>query len=290
MLHPLTLNSAIQAVPRVTSDERLLDLWIGNYRSANTRDAYASDLAVFMRFVAKPLRSVTLDDVQAFAASIEALAPASVARRLSAVKSLVGFGHRMGWLQFDVAAPIQLPAIKDELAQKILTEWQVQRLLELERHPRNGTILRVLYITGVRVSELCGICWKDLVERNEGGQVTVLGKGAKTRAILLPPPIWARVTALRGKAGPDGAVFRSVRGGALTRVHVHRIFKIAARRAKLPPAASCHWLRHAHASHALDRSAPVHIVQATLGHASLTTTTRYTHVRPGDSSSKYLVA
>ena len=51
---------------------------------------------------------------------------------------------------------------------------------------------------------------------------------------------------------------------------------------------SAHWLRHAHVSHALDRGAPVHLVQATVGHASLTTTSRYAHARPGDSSSRYL--
>lgn len=290
MLRSLTPSDRAPVIAQATSDKGLLDLWVGNYRSANTRSAYGLDVGLFLGFVAKPLRTVTLADVQAFAASIAHMAPASAARRLSSVKSFIGFGHRLGYLAFDVAAPIQLPAIRDELAEKILTEWQVQRLLELERHPRNSAILRTLYITGIRVSELCGLRWRDCVARAEGGQVTVFGKGEKTRPILLPPPIWARVTALQGKAGPDNAVFRSRFGGALTRVHVHRIFKVAAKRAKLPPGASCHWLRHAHASHALDRSAPVHIVQATLGHASLATTTRYTHVRPGDSSSKYLVA
>jgi integrase/recombinase XerD len=64
----------------------------------------------------------------------------------------------------------------------------------------------------------------------------------------------------------------------------------AVQRADLPREISAHWFRHAHASHALDRGAPVHVVQSTLGHASLETTTRYTHVRPGDSSAKYLPA
>ena len=65
--------------------------------------------------------------------------------------------------------------------------------------------------------------------------------------------------------------------------------KAAARRAGLSGAVSAHWLRHAHASHALDRSAPLHLVQATLGHADLKTTGRYTHARPTESSATYLV-
>ena len=64
--------------------------------------------------------------------------------------------------------------------------------------------------------------------------------------------------------------------------------KIAAKRAGLSPAVSAHWLRHAHVSHALDRGAPAHLVQATVGHASLATTSRYAHARPSDSSSRYL--
>jgi integrase/recombinase XerD len=62
----------------------------------------------------------------------------------------------------------------------------------------------------------------------------------------------------------------------------------AAKRAGLPKKVSPHWLRHAHASHALDRSAPIHLVQATLGHASVSTTGRYLHARPTESSSLYL--
>jgi integrase/recombinase XerD len=93
---------------------------------------------------------------------------------------------------------------------------------------------------------------------------------------------------LRGEAGPDAPVFRSAKGGALDPSQVHRIVKAAAARAGLPAAVSAHWLRHAHASHALDRGAPIHLVQATLGHSSVATTGRYLHARPNDSSSRYL--
>ena len=64
--------------------------------------------------------------------------------------------------------------------------------------------------------------------------------------------------------------------------------KAAAIRTGLDPAVSAHWLRHAHVSHALDRGAPAHLLQATVGHSSLATTSRYAHARPGDSSARYL--
>ena len=69
---------------------------------------------------------------------------------------------------------------------------------------------------------------------------------------------------------------------------VRRIVKAAAERAGLSVEVSAHWLRHAHASHSLGRGAPIHLVQQTLGHASVATTGRYLHARPTDSSARYL--
>jgi integrase/recombinase XerD len=244
----------------------------------------------FRAFVGKPLAAVTLGDIQAFGASLAGGSATTAACRLTGVKSLIGLAHRLGYLAFDVAAPVQLPVIQDRLAERILTEFEVQQLLGLEKRPRNAALLRLLYSAGLRISEACGLRWRDLVERDDAGQISVFGKGSKTRNILLPAPIWNRLSTLRADAGLDDPVFRSRKGGALKPRQVHDIVKRAAKRAKLNVAVSAHWLRHAHASHALDRGAPVHVVQTTLGHASLSTTTRYSHARPGDSSARYLNA
>jgi integrase/recombinase XerD len=164
----------------------------------------------------------------------------------------------------------------------------VLRLLHTEPDRRNATLLRLAYAAGLRISEVAGLRWRDLAARDDAGQVTVLGKGGRTRAVLLSPETWRTVEALRGDADPDAPVFRSAKGGPLGCPQVHRILKAAAARAGLPATVSLHWLRHAHVSHALDRGAPAHLVQATVGHASLTTTSRYAHARPNDSSARYL--
>jgi len=83
-------------------------------------------------------------------------------------------------------------------------------------------------------------------------------------------------------------VFRSQRGGHLDPSAVHCVVKAAAKRVGLSAGVSAHWLRHAHVSHALDRGAPIHLVQSTLGHASMAITGRYLHARPNDSSARYL--
>ena len=85
-------------------------------------------------------------------------------------------------------------------------------------------------------------------------------------------------------------MFQSVRrpGSPLTERAVNFIVKAAADRAGVNPAASIHWLRHAHASHAIDNGAPITLVSATLGHADLKTTSVYAHAQPGESSGRYL--
>jgi integrase/recombinase XerD len=295
-LVPLVADVGI--APQVSTEDELVRRWLGRFQSPNTRRAYAADWRAFRRFTAKPLRRLTVGDVQDFGASLSSLKPATAVRRMAALRSLVTMGHRWGFLAFNVGAAYQMPAIKDTLAERIMSEEQVQRLLFQMDQPvrrnrymqRDATLVRLLYSAGLRISEACGLHWRDLTERDDAGQLAVLGKGGKTRFILLPAPMWARLAALRGADGRDDPVFRSRNGSRLHRSQVDNVVKLAMKRANLPAAASAHWLRHAHASHALDRGCPVHVVQSTLGHASLTTTTRYSHARPGDSSARYLVA
>jgi site-specific recombinase XerD len=202
----------------------------------------------------------------------------------------LAFGHRIGYLPFDVGAPLQVPGRNNTLAERILSEAEVHRMLALEPEPRNQVLLRLLYAAGLRVSEACELKRRDLQARGEGGQVTVYGKGAKTRAVLLTKGTWEALAAIRPEeAAPDDPVFRSrKKADHLDPSQVMRIVRTAARRAGIAGNVSPHWLRHAHASHALNRGCPIHLVQATLGHASVATTGGYLHVRPTDSSTRYL--
>jgi integrase/recombinase XerD len=238
----------------------------------------------------KPLHRVTLSDLQGFADQLSQsdLEPSSIHRTMSAVKSLFAFGHRLGYLQFDVARPLRLPALKDQLAERILDETDVVRMIALERMPRNRAILLTLYAGGFRVSEVCSLKWTDLQRRDSTGQITVFGKGGKTRTVLIPESVWNALVSLRGEANDNAPVFRSRKGGHLDESQVWRVVRNASERAGIEKDVSCHWLRHAHASHALDHGAPIHLVQATLGHSSISTTGRYLHARPTESSGNYL--
>jgi integrase/recombinase XerD len=217
------------------------------------------------------------------------LAPVSWYRCLSSVKSLLAFGHRVGYLPFDVGRVLRLPPVRNNLAERILSEADLHRMLSLEPDERNRGLLFLIYASGVRRGEVGGLRWRNLQASGEGGQITVFGKGGKTRSIQLPDSVRKQLLKLRGEAGGDDPVFPSRKQGEpLTASAIWRIVKKAAQRAALEMPVSPHWLRHAHASHALDRGAPIHLVQATLGHASITTTGRYLHARPKESSSKFL--
>jgi integrase/recombinase XerD len=277
------------ATGHTSSDAQLIAAWLYG-RPLNTQRAYAADIARFTSGVGKPLPAVTLNDLQEFAATLEHLAVTSQYRMLSAVKSLLAFGCRIGYLSFDAGQVLRLPATRNRLSERILPEADVHRMLSLETNDRNRALLTLLYASGIRVSELCELCWRDVQPADDTGQITVFGKGGLTRSVRLPAKVWSQVAKLRGSAGgADEPVFRSrKKRGSLKPMAVFRIVRKAAARAGIELPVSPHWLRHAHASHALDRGAPIHLVQATLGHASINTTGRYLHARPKDSSSRFL--
>ena len=238
----------------------------------------------------KPLAASRLGDLQSFAQSLDddGLAPISRARTIAAIKILFGFCHRMRYLAANPAAELVLPRYENRLAERVLSEEDIQRLLAAEGAPRCRILLNLLYLAGLRVSEACSLRWRNLHIRGDAGQVTVFGKNGRTRAIALPASIWTELVGLRGAAGAEDPVFPSRTGRALDRGRVRMILRQAVGQAGVAGAVSPHWLRHAHASHALDHGAPIHLVQATLGHSSVATTSRYLHARPGDSSARFL--
>jgi integrase/recombinase XerD len=156
-------------------------------------------------------------------------------------------------------------------------------------------LLRTLYNLGVRVSEISALQVRDVAPRTdpktglEAAQVTVVGKGEKERVLLMTPGTWAEVRPLVEGRSPNDPVFRSRKGGGpLDPSWILRLVRRAARHAGLQKPVSPHWFRHAHASHALDAGAPIHLVQRDLGHTSLATTSQYTHARPDQASGQYL--
>ena len=131
-------------------------------------------------------------------------------------------------------------------------------LIRAAKEVRDRLLLEVAYFGGLRVSEFVSLTWAQVT-----AQFALVGKGNKERQVLIPATIAARLFASRGDAPATAPVFQSVRrpGNALTERAVNFIVKEAAERAGVNPAASIHWLRHAHVSHAIDNGAPITLVQ-----------------------------
>ena len=252
-MHPDTLPLPDRSGAR--DDAHLIGLWLAGCSSVHTQRAYARDVAACRAWTGeRPLAALTLADLQGWRQLLQdqGQSASSINRRLAAVRSLLTFGQRTGYLQFNVGA----------------------------------ALLQFLYYTGARVAEACGLQWRDLQDLAGARPVAAIhGKGGRTRHVALPLDCARAVARLQpGAPDPAGAVFRTRSGRALLPRAAGQIVSAAAVRAGLTERVSPHWLRHAHASHALDRGAAVHVVQHTLGLASLATTTRYVHVQPGESS------
>lgn len=268
--------------------------------AVNTLAAYRRDLDEFLTHLSArraTSRSATADDIRAYleAASRRGLAAASRARKLSAVRQFFRFLYAEGLRQDDPAAVIEGPKRTQPLP-KILSVDEVDRLLETAQQAsldasrgarlkavRLYCLLELLYATGLRVSELVGLP-RGIVQAGEP-VITVTGKGGRERMVplterarravadyvaLIADGPWAASPWLfpsRGKAGH------------LTRQRFGQELKSMAVAAGIAPdRVSPHVLRHAFASHLLERGADLRSVQKLLGHADISTTQIYTHV------------
>lgn len=214
----------------------------------------------------------------------------SIARKLSAIRSFFRFLEKKGLIGTDPAADISTPKLEKYIPGYLLVD-EVFRLLQRPKQDnplglRDLAILEILYSCGIRASELeaLNISSIDFDER----LVRVTGKGNKERVLpigrhaLKAVKNYLEATQyLRRKKGgysKDGPLFMNFRGGRLSVRSLGRIIKRYAREIGLSPDISPHSMRHSFATHLLDGGADLRSIQELLGHVSLSTTQKYTHV------------
>ena len=274
------------------SNERIINLWLSR-KSAKTQKAYRTDISQFLAAVNdKPLGQITLPDLIDYQNSLgTTYAMATQARKIGAIRSLLAFGYKAGFLMVNVGAAADVPKVPNELAQRILSETEVIRMIDQTDKYRNKVLIHFAYSTALRAEEISTLKWKHITTNGETGQLTIHGKGDKTRFIKLSESAWKLMMEYKescSRIEPEDPVFLSQKGNAISTSQIWRIVKGIAKKTEINPDASPHWLRHAHASHSLDRGGGVHLVQAQLGHVSLATTSKYVHAKPKDTSGNYL--
>src|SRR6185295_10698221 len=255
--------------------------------SAHTLRSYANDLTDFQSFLAArgtpDLTAADLRLVRAWLAALHArgLAPASIARRLAALRSCFRFLVRRGVMEGNPAREARSPRQPRKLVTFLPIDEATQlvdgRAVGGASRARDVAILELLYASGLRVSELSGLDLDDL-DRTER-TVRVLGKGRKERMVPYGNQAARALETWLGERGERGGpVFTNARGGRLTVRSVHTIVRRAARAAGITRRVSPHTLRHTFATHLLDGGADLRAIQELLGHSRLSTTQRYTHV------------
>jgi integrase/recombinase XerD len=264
--------------------------------SRHTLAAYRRDLADFGRFLARHTRTVgdvRPDDVVSYLehARARGLKPASVARRLAAVRGLYRHLVREEALRRDPTEHVETPRAGRALP-KTLSRQAAAALVEAiqgddPRSVRDRALLEVLYATGMRASECLALRLEDV--NLNGGYAVCTGKGRKQRLVPLGEQAQQWVRTYLKAARPAfvrtrdcGRLFVNPRGGPLSRQSLWTIVRRAAAAAGLRRAVSPHVLRHSFASHLLEGKADLRAVQAMLGHADIATTQIYTHL-PSDA-------
>jgi integrase/recombinase XerC len=264
--------------------------------SPRTRQGYGADLEEFRRIAAEQRGSephparVDTPLVRTYLATLfPTHDAASIARKLSALRAFYRFLLRRGEVKVDPTALVRSPKRRKALPRALSVD-DAFRVVEqppasarAELAARDRAIAELLYGSGLRVSECCGLDDGDIEREGEGEGALIKvrrGKGGKQRLVPLHGKAVAALDAYlarRAGGGPEGPLFRNARGGRLTPRSVQRHLRRDAALAGVA-AVTPHALRHSFATHLLDGGADLRSIQELLGHASLASTQIYTKV------------
>jgi integrase/recombinase XerC len=274
----------------------LAHLQVERRMSPHTLDGYRRDLQALEEWAARSgaggVEALHDADIRAFVAAEHrrGLSPKSLQRRLSAVRSFYRWLLRHGRIAANPAAGVRAPRARRKLPQ-VLDPDEARVLVEVPTDGplglRDRAMLELFYSSGLRLSELCALRWRDLLL--DEGLVQVLGKGGKQR--IVPVGSHARRALADWRAhsggGDDEPVFPGRGGGPISPRAVQIRLRQIAQRQGLFKRVHPHLLRHTFASHVLESSGDLRGVQELLGHADISTTQIYTHLDFGHLSRVY---
>jgi integrase/recombinase XerC len=263
--------------------------------SPHTLRAYTEDLKEFISFIDKKPKDIDNLDIRTFLASLHhrKLKKSSISRKLATIRSFFKYLHREGYVKKNPAKLVSSPRVPKSLPRFL----DIDEAFSLMNTPKGDTfmptrdkaILELLYSSGLRVSELTSLDVIDLDSKE--AVLRVKGKGRKERIV----PIGSKAMEALQNYLPERislkkkspALFLNSRGGRLTQRSVSRILVQYSRMINLKGDLSPHTLRHTFATHLLHVGADLRSIQELLGHASLSTTQKYTHVDIGHLTEVY---
>ena len=267
-------------------EDYLAHLQVERRMSAHTLDAYRRDLtslAQWTQHEGVDVAALHGEQLRGFVAAEHrrGLSPKSLQRRLSACRSFYAWLVKQGRIAASPAASIRSPKAPRKLPQ-VLDPDEAKALVEVPTDAplglRDRALLELFYSSGLRLSELCALRWRDLDLAD--ALVNVLGKGNKQRSVPLGSHARAALAEWRASTGAanDAHVFPGRGGGSITPRAVQLRMRHLAQQQGLFKRVHPHLLRHSFASHILESSGDLRGVQELLGHADIATTQIYTHL------------
>lgn len=259
--------------------------------SAKTIEAYSGDLARFLKTHAPMLSRLTRADLELYLSTLskQGVGARSLARNLSALRLFFKFALARQWCATDPTAEVRVSTKRQRLPKTLAVE-EVEALLDAPvaaGEPGDAIMIRVLYASGLRVSELIGL--RPESADLQAGILRVQGKGDKVRIVPLDPETVSLVTRYARELRPalaartseprrSQSLFLSKQGRQFTRQGFWKLVKKYALAAGVTADVSPHVLRHAFATHLLERGMNLRTLQLLLGHSDISTTEIYSHV------------
>lgn len=256
-----------------------IDYLIANRKSENTVATYTRHIQAILNFINKPDNEITYTDLLTWQRSVSNLSSSTVALQINAIKSYFNYLENVGVIKDNPASKLTLPKVKNKV-KPYCTSEMVSNIINNARSPRDKAVLSLVASTGLRMSEMATITmkqWEDM-KRYNARNITIVGKGDKERSIYINDMVMNAIDEyIAHKKRSEKYLFESNGGKVMDDSNLNKMIKKTAQRANVPfwNDMSCHTLRAAFATIASDKGVPVAVISSALGHASLTTTTKY---------------
>lgn len=280
----------VSTAPRIVdanTDHQLVSLFLSTKNSEATRQTYTIAIDQFLEYTNhKELATLTLEDMIAYRDHLRERYKSAHTRKLkiNVMKSLLSFGAKVQYLPWNVGAAIEADKAETIIEDKVLTEEQIFTLLARTKKRRDNLLIRLMYASGGRVSEIAALTWADI---QDGYIIIRHGKGDKMRRVWLSADTMSHLNGYRSIGARDAdhvftAKYRG-RNRAMSRHAMHKQIKRIGERNGID-GLHPHMFRHSHGTHAIRNGATMHVLRDTLGHSSIAVTNNYLHAQDGESS------
>lgn len=289
------MGEIIQNVSSVDRENRLITIWLRTYKSQATREHYSRVIRKFLKYAnIGSIQEVKYVHINLFLTSIEGRWSAKTAAlNRAALSSLFTAMVSYGYIKENPFSHVKKIKVKEEDIFRFLPAEVVSKIIETAEPGRNKALVKILYWTGMRISETLSLDLENFIVGYQRVDIVVTGKGNKTRKVTISKEKFDDIMSELKSEGEglivrNEPIFKSSRGSRLSRVQAWRIIKAISINAGVGNMVAPHWFRHSHVTNSLRNGAPLKAVQRNVGHESIKSTARYQHLADDEISSDYL--